>query len=80
MLVIVIEMTLTEAALKKLTKEEIIIRPLEYQDNFGQDFNIIEKDLSELRENFSKLKAELALTSQLNNTLRDWNGSGWKKI
>ena len=70
-LVIVIEMTLTEAALKKLTKEEIIIRPLDYQDNFGQDFKIIKKDLSELRENFSKLKAELALTSQLNNTLRD---------
>ena len=71
MLVIVIEMTLTEVALKKLTKEEIIIRPLDYQDNFGQDFKIIKKDLSELRENFSKLKAELALTSQLNNTLRD---------
>ena len=52
MLVIVIEITLTEAALKKLTKEEIIIRPLDYQDNFGQDLKIIKKDLSELRENF----------------------------
>ena len=71
MLVILIEMTLTEAALKKLTKEGIIICTLDYQDNFGQDLKSIRKDLSELRENFSKLKPELAVTNKVNNVLRD---------
>ena len=55
-------MPLTEAALKKLTKEEIIKLPLELRDNFNQDLKCIEKDLSDLRENFSKLEAELPVT------------------
>ena len=63
-------MPLTEAALKKLTKEEIIKLPLELRDNFNQDLKCIEKDLSDLRENFSKLEAELPVTQQVNNVLR----------
>ena len=38
-----------------LTKEQIIELTLDYQDNFNQDFKSIRKDLSEFRENFSKL-------------------------
>ena len=46
-------MALTETALKKLTKEEIIKLTLGLQDNFNQDLKCMKKDLSELRENFS---------------------------
>ena len=46
-------MALTETALKKLTKEEIIKLILDLQDNFNQDLKCMKKDLSELRENFS---------------------------
>ena len=63
-------MELTEAALKKLTKVEIIKLILDLQDNFNQDVKCIKKDLSELRENFSKLEAELAVTKQINSFLR----------
>ena len=51
-----------EAALKKLTKEEII-KPTPH----SQDLKSIKKDLSELRENFSKLKSNLAVTKQVIN-------------
>ena len=64
-------MALAEAALKKVTKEEIIKLTLDLQDNFNQDLKCIKKDLSELRENFSKLEAELAVTKQVNNVLRN---------
>ena len=62
-------MVLTKAALKKFTKENIIKLTLDLQDNFNQDLKCIEKNLSELRENFSKLEAEFAVTKQINNVL-----------
>ena len=70
-LVILFETVLLEAALKKLTKEEIIKLTLDYQDDFDQDLKSIKKDLFELRENLSRLEAELAVTKQVNNVLDD---------
>ena len=64
-------MALSEAAIKKLTKEKIIKLSLDLQGNFNQDLESIKKDLSELRENFSKLEAELAVNKQVNNILRN---------
>ena len=59
-------MILTEVALKKLTKKKIIKLTFDYQDNFNQDYitkkENIKRDLSQLRENFSKLESELAVT------------------
>ena len=52
-------MTLTEAILKKLTKEEIIELTFDYQDNFNQNLKSIKKGLSDLRENFDKLEAKM---------------------
>ena len=49
-------MALTETALKKLTKEEIIKLILDLQDNFNQDLKCIKKDLSELRETSLNLR------------------------
>ena len=66
-----IEITLTEPVLKKLTKEEIIKLTPDLQDNFNQDLKCIKKNFSELRENFSKLEVELAVTKQVNNLLRN---------
>ena len=60
-------MTLTEAALKMFTTEEIIKLTLDLQDNFNKDLKCIKKDLSELRENFSKLVAGHAVAKQVNN-------------
>ena len=64
-------MALTKAALKKPTKEEIIKLTLDLQDNFNQYLKCIKKDLSEIRKNFSKLEAELAVTKEVNNVLRN---------
>ena len=47
MLVILIEMALLEAALKRL-KEEIIQLTLDYHDDFDQDLKSIKKDLFEV--------------------------------
>ena len=62
-------MALTKAALKKPTKEEIVKLTLDLQDNFNQYLKCIKKDLSEIRKNFSKLEAELAVTKEVNNVL-----------
>ena len=53
-------MALVDATLKKLFKEKITKLNLDYQDNFNQNLEIIEKDISELKKNFSK--DELAVT------------------
>lgn len=58
-----------KAAVKKLTKEEIIELTLDYQENFNQELKSIKKDLSELSENFFKPEAELASTKQVNYVL-----------
>ena len=67
-------MILTEVAPKKLAKKKIIKLTFDYQDNFNQDYitkkENIKRDLSQLRENFSKLESELAVTKQVNNVLR----------
>ena len=66
-------MILTEVALKKLTKKKIIKLTFDYQDNFNQDYitkkEYAKKDHSQLRENFSKLESEPAVTKQVNNVL-----------
>ena len=67
-------MILTEVALEKLTKKKIIKVTFDYQDNFNQDYitktENIKRDLSQLRENFSKPESELAVAKQVNNVLR----------
>ena len=52
-------MILTEAALRKFAKEEIINLTLDCQNNFIQELKSIRKDPSELRGKFEELKTEL---------------------
>ena len=59
------------AALKRLIKEEIIKTTFDLQDNFNLDLKFIKKNLSELRDIFSKIETELAATKQINNVLRN---------
>ena len=56
---------------RKLIKEEIIKLTLALQDNFSEDLKSIKRDLSEFTENFHKLEAELVVTKQVNNVLRN---------
>ena len=52
-------MTLTDTALRKLTKEEIITLTLYLQNNINQDLKCIKKDLSGLRKTSLKLRPKL---------------------
>ena len=47
-------MSLSEAALRKITKDEVIALTLEYQEKFGNTLSNINKELSELRNDFKK--------------------------
>ena len=67
-------MTLNEATLRKLGKEELIKLALEYQSKFDStlsSINDIKADLSELRRHYEKLKSELLVTKQVNTKLCD---------
>ena len=48
-------MSLSEAALKKLTKDEVIELTLESQANLYNSLSDISKELIELRNNFKKI-------------------------
>ena len=64
-------MTLDEAALRKLGKEEIIKLALEYQSKFDStlsNINDIKMDLSELRKYYEKLESNVKITKQVVKT------------
>ena len=64
-------MTLDEAALRKLGKEEIIKLALEYQSKFDStlsSINDIKMDLSELRKYYEKLESNVIITKQVVKT------------
>ena len=64
-------MTLDEAALRKLGKEEIIKLALEYQSKFDStlsNINDIKMDLSELRKYYEKLESNVIITKQVVKT------------
>ena len=48
-------MSLSEAALRKLTKYEVITLTLEYHAKFDNTLSSINKELSELHNDFKKL-------------------------
>ena len=63
-------MTLLEEALRKLTKDELVNLPLEYQNKFNSTPAYIDKDMGELRSDFKKLEADLATSWSVNTKLR----------
>ena len=67
-------MSLNEAALKKLGKEEIIKLALEYQsklDSTLSSINDIKMGLSELRKYYENLESDVIITKQVNTKLCD---------
>ena len=64
-------MTFPEEALRKLTKYELVNLSLEYQSKFNSTLANVDKDIGELRNNFKKLEAGLAISRSVNAKLKD---------
>ena len=71
-------MSLSEATLKKLSKDEVINLLLDYQNKFettltriNTDLSGLRQDLSDLKENYIKLESELSVARQVNNKLKE---------
>ena len=63
-------MVLSEAALKKLSKVEIIKLALDYQSKFYSALAGIRNKLSDLEKDFEKLGSDLLVARQVNSALR----------
>ena len=55
-------MTATEAAFKKMSKDDMITLTLDYQDKFNSTLGNINKDIGELKYKLAKLELELAVS------------------
>ena len=64
-------MTFPEEVLRKLTKYELVNLSLEYQSKFNSTLANVDKDIGELRNNFKKLEAGLAISRSVNAKLKD---------
>ena len=64
-------MALSEAALKKLSKDEIINLALDYQNKFDSTLAGISNELSDLKKDFEKLGSDLSVARQVNSVLRE---------
>ena len=62
-------MTLTEAALKKMSKDDIITLALDYQDKFNSALANINKDIGELKHKSEKLEPEFVVSKSVNSNL-----------
>ena len=64
-------MSLSEATLRKLTKDEVIPLTLEYQAKFDSTLSNINKELSELRNDFKKIESKLSVSKNVNSKLHE---------
>ena len=64
-------MSLSEAALRKLTKDEVITLTLEYQEKFDNTLSNINRELSKLRNDFKKIESELSVSKNVNSKLHE---------
>ena len=64
-------MYLSEEALRKLTKDELVNLSLEYQNKFTSTLARIEGDIGNLRKDFKQVEADLAITRNVNSKLRE---------
>ena len=64
-------MALSEAALKKLSKDEIINLALDFQSNFDSTLAGIRNKLYDLKKDFEKLGSNLSVVRQVNSVLRE---------
>ena len=66
-----ISTSLPEAALRKLTKDEVIALTLEYQAKFNNALSNINEELSQLRSDFKKIESELTISKYVNIKLHE---------
>ena len=64
-------MTLSESALKKLHKDEIISLALDYQNKFDSTPAGIRNELSDLKKDFEQLISDLSITKLVNTKLKE---------
>ena len=64
-------MALSEAASKKLSKDEIVSLALGYQNKFDSTLAGISNELSDLKKVFEKLGSNLSVARQINSVLRE---------
>ena len=71
-------MSLSEATLKKLSKDRVINPLLDYQNKFNTtlirmntDLSDLRQDLSDLKQNYIKLESELSVARQVSNRLKE---------
>ena len=64
-------MALSECALKKLRKDEIINLALDYQSKFDSTLAGIRNELSDLKKDFEQLRSDLSITKLVNTKLKE---------
>ena len=64
-------MSLSEDVLRKITKDEVIALTLEYQAKFDNTLSNINRELSELRNDFKNIESELSASKNVNSKLRE---------
>ena len=64
-------MALSESALKKLHKDEIINLALDYQSKFDSTLAGIRNELSDLKKDFEQLRSDLSITKLVNTKLKE---------
>ena len=64
-------MALSESALKKLHKDEIINLALDYQNKFDSTLPGIRNELSDLKKDFEQLRSDFSITNLVNTKLKE---------
>ena len=64
-------MSLSEAALRKLTKDEVIALTLKSQAKFDNILSNINRELSVLRNDFKKIESELSVSKNVSSKLHE---------
>ena len=64
-------MSLSESALKKLSKDEVIAVALEYQNKSDSILANINKGISDLWQNYEKTQSELCVSRQVSSKLKE---------
>ena len=66
-----INISLSDATLRILTKDKVIALILEYQAKFDNTLSNINRELSELRNDFKKIESELSVSKNVNSKLHE---------
>ena len=64
-------MSLLETAMKTLSKDEVIALALEYRNNFDSTLVNMNKEISDLRQNYEKMQSELCFSRQVSSKLKE---------